>query len=76
MNGRVDSGPTHRVVVNDEDQYSVWPAHRELPAGWTAEGTEGDKEVCLARITTVWQDMTPRSLRGRLGRQQSHQETS
>ncbi|BCB76868.1 MbtH family NRPS accessory protein [Phytohabitans flavus] len=57
---------TYRVVVNDEEQYSIWAADRELPAGWHAEGTEGTKQECLARIAEVWTDMRPLSLRRRM----------
>ncbi|MFE9564784.1 MbtH family protein [Streptomyces sp. NPDC006487] len=57
---------TYLVVHNDEEQYSIWWADRELPAGWTAEGTQGSKDECLARITEVWTDMRPRSLRERM----------
>ncbi|MFE4958081.1 MbtH family protein [Streptomyces sp. NPDC056653] len=57
---------TYRVVRNDEDQYSIWWAERDLPAGWSAEGTEGTREQCLARIAEVWTDMRPRSLRERM----------
>ncbi|MDQ7903608.1 MbtH family NRPS accessory protein [Phytohabitans sp. ZYX-F-186] len=57
---------TYRVVVNDEEQYSIWAADRELPAGWRAEGTEGTKQECLARIAEVWTDMRPLSLRRRM----------
>jgi MbtH protein len=55
--------PTYRVVLNDEEQYSIWLADREMPAGWRAEGTEGTREACLARIGEVWTDMRPLSLR-------------
>ncbi|MGY0017672.1 MbtH family protein [Streptomyces sp. cg35] len=58
--------PAQRVVLNAEEQYSIWPADRELPAGWTAEGTEGTREECLARINEVWTDMRPLSLRRRM----------
>jgi MbtH protein len=51
------------VVLNDEEQYSIWPAGRELPAGWRAEGFEGDREGCLAHIDEVWTDMRPLSAR-------------
>jgi len=51
------------VVVNDEEQYSIWPAERPFPAGWKAAGKQGSKEECLAYITEVWTDMRPRSLR-------------
>ena len=59
-------GPRQRVVFNDEEQYSLWPVARELPPGWHAEGTEGSREECLARITEVWTDMRPLSLRRRM----------
>ena len=57
------TGIDHTVVVNDEEQYSVWPAGRELPAGWTREGTVGSKEECLDHIERVWTDMRPKSVR-------------
>ena len=53
----------YNVVVNDEEQYSIWPADRELPLGWRAEGTTGTKAECLAHIEEVWTDMRPLSLR-------------
>ncbi|MET8748571.1 MbtH family protein [Streptomyces sp. NPDC059104] len=56
----------HRVVLNDEEQYSLWWADRDLPAGWHAEGTEGTREECLARITELWTDLRPASLRRRM----------
>lgn len=60
---------TYRVVLNDEEQYSIWLADRELPAGWRAEGTEGSRDECLAHIDQVWTDMRPRSLRERMAAQ-------
>lgn len=52
------------VVINDEEQYSIWPTFKEsLPAGWRALGFEGDKAACLERIKELWVDMRPRSLR-------------
>ncbi|MGY0024883.1 MbtH family protein [Streptomyces sp. cg35] len=53
----------HIVVVNHEDQYSVWFAGRELPAGWTATGAQGTRQECLDHIEQVWTDLTPRSVR-------------
>jgi MbtH protein len=53
----------HVVVVNDEEQYSTWPAGRELPAGWRSDGFTGSEEECLAHIEEVWTDMRPASLR-------------
>ncbi|MFF4156741.1 MbtH family protein [Streptomyces sp. NPDC001678] len=55
----------YQVVLNDEEQYSIWAADRELPAGWRAEGTTGTREECLTRINEVWVDMRPLSLRSR-----------
>lgn len=54
---------TYRVVLNDEEQYSIWDATMPTPAGWQAEGFTGSKEECLAHIDEVWTDMRPRSLR-------------
>ena len=53
----------YTVVVNDEEQYSIWPAGRVLPPGWYAAGVEGPKQVCLDHIEQVWTDMRPLSLR-------------
>lgn len=58
-----DSDQRLLVVINDEEQYSIWPAYKPLPAGWRAEGTEGNKADCLAHIERVWTDMRPLSLR-------------
>ncbi|MEU3859622.1 MbtH family NRPS accessory protein [Streptomyces sp. NPDC028722] len=57
---------SYLVVLNDEEQYSVWLADRELPLGWRPEGTRGGREECLAHIGTVWTDMRPLSLRNRM----------
>lgn len=58
-----DDPTTYRVVVNHEEQYSIWPAQRELPNGWTDAGRSGTKAECLAHIREVWTDMRPLSLR-------------
>ena len=65
MDERDDSEDTtiYQVVVNHEEQYSIWPANRELPLGWNAEGTTGTKRECLDHIQEVWTDMRPHSLR-------------
>ena len=62
MSDDVDHG-VYRVVYNDEEQYSIWAADRELPLGWYAEGTEGSKPECLEHIGRIWTDMRPASLR-------------
>jgi MbtH protein len=64
----------HQVVVNDEDQYSLWPAGREIRAGWRPEGFTGTREERLGHIDEVWTDMRPRSVRlrdERTGREQT-----
>jgi MbtH protein len=53
----------YRVVVNHEEQYSIWPADRAVPDGWRPEGTTGAKDECLSHIDVVWTDMRPLSLR-------------
>ena len=53
----------YKVVVNQEEQYSIWPEDRDLPAGWRAEGCAGTKQECLDHIEEVWTDMRPLSLR-------------
>jgi MbtH protein len=53
----------YRVVVNHEEQYSIWPADREIPAGWRDAGKTGLKSECLNYIKETWTDMTPASLR-------------
>ena len=58
-----DPDRRYHVVMNHEEQYSIWPAGRDLPGGWTNAGFEGSKEECLAHIEKVWTDMTPLSLR-------------
>ena len=57
----------YTVVVNHEEQYSIWPAERELPPGWNEAGKRGLKAECLAWIDEVWTDMRPLSLRRQLG---------
>jgi MbtH protein len=54
---------TYTVVVNDEEQYSIWFADREPPAGWREVGKVGRKPECLEYINEVWTDMRPLSLR-------------
>lgn len=53
----------YNVVVNHEEQYSIWPADRPNPLGWRSVGKSGLKEDCLAYIKEVWTDMRPLSLR-------------
>lgn len=52
-----------RVVINIEDQYSIWPTCKEIPPGWSDVSKIGNKQECLAYINDVWTDMRPRSLK-------------
>ncbi|MDQ3578734.1 MAG: MbtH family NRPS accessory protein [Actinomycetota bacterium] len=54
---------TYQVLVNDEGQYSLWPADREAPGGWRPDGKVGTKDECAAHVDEVWTDMRPVSLR-------------
>jgi MbtH protein len=66
-----DETTTYKVVVNDEDQYSILPARRANPAGWSDAGVSGPKADCLEHIDRVWQDMRPRSLREEMERDEA-----
>jgi len=56
----------YKVVINHEEQYSIWPSHRENPLGWFDVGKSGPKDECLAYIKEVWTDMRPLSLRKKM----------
>jgi MbtH protein len=66
MSDETEDTRTYVAVVNHEEQYSIWPADRELPAGWSDAGRRGTRAECLAWIGEVWTDMRPRSLRLRM----------
>lgn len=76
---RIKAGAMHEqedntlytVVVNHEEQYSIWPADREPPLGWRSAGFTGPKSQCLEYIKNVWTDMRPKSLRDKMDREQS-----
>jgi uncharacterized protein YbdZ (MbtH family) len=53
----------YRVVVNHEEQYSIWPEYKEIPLGWKGVGKVGLKADCLTFIKEAWTDMRPLSLR-------------
>lgn len=63
MHNQEDDTAIYKAVVNDEEQYSIWFADRELPRGWREAGKTGTKAECLAWINEVWTDMRPLSLR-------------
>lgn len=66
-----EDNTTYKVVINHEEQYSIWPADRENALGWSDAGKRGSKEECLEHIKSVWTDMRPLSLRKRMAQEAS-----
>ena len=62
-----------RVVVNDEEQYSIWPDDKVIPEGWRDAGKAGEKQECLDYINEVWTDPRPLSLRKAMEGRVAHQ---
>ena len=65
-----ESREMYKVVVNDEEQYCLWPAQRANSLGWHDTGKTGSREECLTYIKEVWTDMRPLSLRKRMSSSQ------
>ncbi len=63
-----EDNTVYKVVMNAEEQYSLWTADREIPAGWRDAGKTGTKAECMAHIQEVWTDMRPLSLRKAMDR--------
>lgn len=63
MTAPTASEAIYLVVLNHEEQYSIWQDNQDVPPGWRREGTGGTREECLAHIDRVWTDMRPLSLR-------------
>jgi MbtH protein len=63
----MNSFQTFTVVINQEEQHSIWPTELPIPAGWHALECSGSKEICLAYISEHWKDIRPLSLRQSLG---------
>ena len=66
MQNQDEDTTVYEVVVNHEEQYSIWPEHKEMPNGWKAVGDPGSKQACLDHIKEVWTDMRPLSLRRKM----------
>lgn len=65
----LDGDPSYKVVVNHEEQYSIWPADKANPPGWSTAEKEGTRDECLAYVEQVWIDMRPLSLRKEMDRE-------
>ncbi|WP_456046650.1 MbtH family protein [Streptomyces parvulus] len=63
MSVSTDRLERHIVVINEEEQYSIWPEGKAVPAGWRAVGDPAPKQQCLEYIEAHWTDMRPLSLR-------------
>jgi MbtH protein len=68
MNESEQDQIVYKVVINQEEQYSIWPADRENAQGWGDVGKQGKKQECLDYINEVWKDMRPLSLRQHMDR--------
>ena len=66
-----EDSTTYKVVVNHEEQYSIWPAEKKNPPGWTDTSKTGSMAECLAYIKEVWTDMRPLSLRRKMDSRES-----
>jgi uncharacterized protein YbdZ (MbtH family) len=66
-----DDGGNFFVLVNEEEQHSLWPAFAEVPAGWRVVFGESDRVACVDYIEQNWPDMRPRSLRAKLAEAES-----
>jgi MbtH protein len=60
-----------KVLVNHEEQYSLWPEWKQIPGGWTDTGVQGDKKTCVAYVDATWTDMRPLSLRKWMAEQET-----
>lgn len=63
----------YRVIINHEEQYSIWPSYKENPSGWKDGGKTGNKQECLNYIQEVWTDMRPLSLRKQMEQMQQEE---
>lgn len=71
----IEDSTIYQVVANNEEQYSIWRADKEIPAGWREAGPSGPRPQCLDYIKEVWTDMRPLSLRKQMEQAESQQKT-
>jgi MbtH protein len=69
----MDAFTEFTVVVNEEEQYSLWPVGLQIPLGWRSEGTTGSEAHCLARVEQIWPDIRPKSLRDSIARRRAEE---
>ncbi len=68
-----DDKTIYKVVINHEEQYSIWPVDKENAPGWKDVGKQGTKQECLDYIKEVWTDMRPLSLRKKMEEMENEQ---
>ena len=68
MSSEIIARPAYKVLVNDEEQYWIWPADRENPMGLKDAGKSGSLKACTAYIKEVWTDFRPLSIRKEMDR--------
>jgi len=61
-----DDDRLYIVLINEEEQYSLWPSHKHIPAGWKSVGVSGSSAECMSYVDRVWTDITPLTVRKRL----------
>lgn len=57
----------HSVLINEEGQYSLWPASADVPAGWAVAYGPARRDACVDYVNSNWTDLRPRSLAARMG---------
>ncbi len=72
VNAYTIDGDLFIALINDEEQYSIWPAKKDIPPGWKDVGFSGSKPVVSAYIDEHWTDMRPASLRREMDKQIKH----
>lgn len=70
--GDEEDNTVYQVVINHEEQYSIWPDYKDIPGGWKAVNKSGNKQECLDYIKEVWTDMRPLSLRKQMEQVTTH----
>ncbi len=76
MRDEAEDTTIYKAVINHEEQFSIWPAHKPNPLGWRDGGKTGTKKECLDYIEEVWTDMRPLSVRLQMQRLEAEREKS
>ena len=63
-----DENGTFHVLVNDEEQHSLWPAFKEIPSGWRSVFGPSSRQAALDYVDEHWTDLRPKSLRDSMAR--------